>query len=159
MNSKERVLAAIDRVEPDRVPVDLWALSPVTDNLRAHLSADDDEGVWRALGVDLRSVWPAYAGPALPTFNDGSWLDWWGLHKRMIGPFEEVVEPPLAAAQTVADIEAHPWPDPDWPRRQRRSLRFSGAPEEKLAARYAHSPICPIEFYPSFSFPFHRVRG
>ena len=114
MNSKERVLAAIDRVEPDRVPVDLWALSPVTDNLRAHLRADDDEGVWRALGVDLRSVWPAYAGPALPTFNDGSWLDWWGLHKRMIGPFEEVLEPPLAEAQTIADVEAHPWPDPDW---------------------------------------------
>jgi uroporphyrinogen decarboxylase len=32
----------------------------------------------------------------------------------MIGPFEEVVEPPLANAQTVADVEAHPWPDPNW---------------------------------------------
>ena len=31
MNSKERVLAAVDHVEPDRVPVDLWALPPVTD--------------------------------------------------------------------------------------------------------------------------------
>lgn len=28
----------------------LWAMPPVTDNLRAHLSADKDEGVWQALG-------------------------------------------------------------------------------------------------------------
>jgi len=122
MNSKERVLAAINHIEPDGVPVDLWALPPVTDRLRDHFGVDDDEGVWQALGVDLRSVWPAYVGPPLPTvrlsahgeaFDDGSWMDWWGLHKKMIGPFEEVVEPPLAEAQTVADIEAHPWPDPD----------------------------------------------
>jgi len=138
MNSKQRVLATIDHVEPDRVPVDLWALPPVTDNLRVHFGVDDpatgfpqrslspaesrgsgqagygDEAVWQALGIDLRSVWPAYVGPPLPTFDDGSWRDWWGLCKRMIGPFEEVVGPPLADAQTIADVEAHPWPDPDW---------------------------------------------
>lgn len=114
MNSKERVLAAIKRVEPDRVPVDLWALSPVTDSLRAYFGVGDDEGARRALGVDLRSVWPAYVGPPLLTYDDGSWNDWWGLHKKMIGPFEEVVKPPLGEAQTLADVEAHPWPDPDW---------------------------------------------
>jgi uroporphyrinogen decarboxylase len=125
-NSRDRVLAAINHVEPDRVPVDMWALPPVTDNLRAHLGIDGsqgrqqsgpepaEEGVWRALGVDLRSVWPAYAGPPLETFDDGAWTDWWGLRKRMIGPFEEVTTPPLGDAQTVADLEAHPWPDPDW---------------------------------------------
>jgi uroporphyrinogen decarboxylase len=114
MNGRERVLAAINHVEPDRVPVDLWALPPVTGRLREHFGVEDDEGVWQALGVDLRSVWPNYVGPRLPTFDDGSWVDWWGLRKRMVGPFEEVIEPPLADAQTVADVEAHPWPDPDW---------------------------------------------
>lgn len=63
MNSRERVLAAIDRAEPDCLPVDLWALPPVTDNLRAHLGKEQDEAVWQALGIDLRSVWPAYEGP------------------------------------------------------------------------------------------------
>ncbi len=114
MNSKERVLAAINHVEPDRVPVDMWALPPITDNLRDHFGVVNDEDVWRSLGIDLRSVWPAYVGPSLETLEDGSYADWWGLRKKMVGPFEEVVEPPLAYAQTPADVEAHPWPDPDW---------------------------------------------
>ena len=114
MNSRERVLATINHVEPDRVPVDMWALPPITDNLREHFGVSDDEGVWQSLGIDLRSVWPAYVGPPPEIFEDGSYADWWGLRKKMIGPFEEVVEPPLADAQTLTDVEAHPWPDPDW---------------------------------------------
>ena len=114
MNSKQRVLATISRLEPDRVPVDMWALSPVTDNLRAHFGVEDDEGVWRALGIDLRSVWPTYFGPPSENFDDGSYADWWGLRRRKLGAFEEVVAPPLANARSVADIEAYRWPDPDW---------------------------------------------
>jgi len=114
MTGKERVLAALNHATVDRVPVDLWALPPVTDRLRAYFGVEDDEAVRQALGVDLRSVWPGYIGPPLPTFADGSWVDWWGIRKRMVGPFEEIVEAPLADALTVADVEAHPWPDPDW---------------------------------------------
>jgi uroporphyrinogen decarboxylase len=122
MNNKERVLAAIDHSEPDRVPLDLWAVAPATDNLRAHLGVGDDEGVWQALGIDLRSVWPTYIGPEHERFQDGTWLDWWGCRRQMIGPFEEVVGAPLADAATPADVdvrepqsnEAFAWPDPDW---------------------------------------------
>jgi len=114
MKSKERVLATINHAQPDRVPVDLWAASPVTDNLRAHLSVHDDEGIWRALGIDLRSVWPAYIGPEPERFADGTWTDWWGCRRGMIGPFEEVVGAPLVDAETPADVEAHAWPDPAW---------------------------------------------
>ncbi len=113
MNSKERVLAAINHVQADRVPVDLWAASPATDNLRAHLGVDDDEGVWRSLNIDLRSVWPTYTGPERERFPDGSWIDWWGCRRKMIGPFEEVVGAPLADAVSPDDVEAHDWPDPE----------------------------------------------
>jgi len=114
MKSKDRVLTAINHTEPDRVPVDMWALPPITDHLRAYLGLGDDEGLWHALGIDLRSIWPAYIGPDLARFDDGSWLDWWGCRRRMIGPFEEVVDAPLVDAETVAEVEAYPWPDPDW---------------------------------------------
>ena len=114
MNSKARVLAAINHIEPDRIPLDIWALPPVTTNLRAHFGVDNDEDVWQALDIDLRSVWPAYIGPPLETFNDGSYLDWWGVRKKKIGPFEDAITAPLAEAQTPADVEAYTWPDPDW---------------------------------------------
>jgi hypothetical protein len=58
-NSRDRVLAAINHVEPDRVPVDMWALPPVTDNLRAHLggigsrSAVGLAGLCRSAARDL----------------------------------------------------------------------------------------------------------
>ncbi len=114
MTSKERVFAAIHHTEPDRAPVDLWALSSVMTNLRTYFGVDNDEEVWQALGTDLRSVWPAYSGPSLETFDDGSFVDWWGVHKQQFGAFEDAISAPLADAQTLADIEAYAWPDPDW---------------------------------------------
>jgi hypothetical protein len=73
MNSKQRVLATIDHVEPDRVPVDLWALSPVTDNLRVHFSVDDP-----ATGFPRRSLSRAKSrgsGQAVqaPSTSSGRW--------------------------------------------------------------------------------------
>jgi uroporphyrinogen decarboxylase len=114
MNSKQRVLAAINHLELDYVPIDLWALSPITDHLRTHLGVDTDEGVWQALGIDLRSVWPAYCGPGLATFNDGSWMDWWGCRRKRVGPFEEVIGAPLVDAESLADLDAFRWPDANW---------------------------------------------
>ncbi len=114
MNSRERVLAAIHHREVDRIPVDLWALPPVTDKLRSHFKMDNDEAVREALGVDLRSVWPKYIGPEYKTFEDSGWIDWWGIRKKMLGDFEEIMEHPLSNASTVDDVLSHSWPDPDW---------------------------------------------
>ena len=114
MTSKERVLAAINHSKPDRVPLDLWALSPVMTKLRAYFGVDNDEAARQALGIDLRSVWPAYNGPSLETFDDGSFMDWWGVRKEQRGVFEDAVSAPLADAHTLADIAAYAWPDPEW---------------------------------------------
>ena len=114
MNCRERVLAAVALQEPDRVPVDLWALPPVTFQLQEHFRVEKDEAVWKALGVDLRSVWPEYIGPEHTVFSDGTWIDWWGIHKKTVGPFDEIVDYPLAECGTVEEIERYSWPDPDW---------------------------------------------
>lgn len=114
MISKERVLEAVALRVPDRTPVDLWALPPVTTQLRNHFRVETDEAVWQELGVDLRSVWPDYIGPSQRYLPDGSWIDWWGIHKKLVGPFEEIVDYPLLGLKSIEKIETHGWPDPDW---------------------------------------------
>ena len=114
MNSKERVLRAIDHQQPDRVPCDFWGLEETKAKLRQYFGVADNEGFLQALGVDLRSVWPAYVGPELRTFPDGSVEDWWGTRRKMLGGIDSVVFHPLGEAMTVEEVEAHTWPNPDW---------------------------------------------
>ena len=49
---------------------------------------------------------------------DGSVRDLWGHHIRIVdnptGAYEEYTEPPLATVQSIADLQSHPWPEPDW---------------------------------------------
>ncbi len=49
---------------------------------------------------------------------DGSFKDIFGRHTRFqqveTGAYEESASYPLAAAQSVDDLRAHPWPEPDW---------------------------------------------
>ena len=84
MGSKERVLTALARREPDRVPVGYSANPGIDGRLKAHygLAAGDDEGLRQALGVDLRSVSAAYTGPKLHPDPPGAVADMWGIHRR-----------------------------------------------------------------------------
>ena len=67
MTSKERVLTAFARQEPDRVPINYSSNPGIDGRLKEHfgLAADDDEGLRQALGVDFRGVHPRYVGPKL----------------------------------------------------------------------------------------------
>ena len=67
MTSRERVLCALNRQEPDRVPVD-YSSNPAVHGRLAQslgLSPEDYEGVLKALGVDIRTVSAGYKGPRL----------------------------------------------------------------------------------------------
>jgi len=114
MNSKERVLKAIDHEEPDSLPCDLWGLEETKTRLRNYFGVKDNEGFLQALGVDIRSVQPAYIGPELKSYPDGSWEDWWGLRLKTIGGMDTVVFNPLGEVTTVEEVGTHSWPDPDW---------------------------------------------
>ena len=115
MNSRERVLRALERRETDRAPANYSAHQPVTDRLVARLGVADAEELLQALGVDLRRIVFNYGQPATGPDADGYMRSMWGLRYRadpdagddphQIYPFDE--------STSVDDVHAHLWPDPD----------------------------------------------
>jgi uroporphyrinogen decarboxylase len=118
MNSKQRVRAALERREPDRLPVDFWATAEVTERLIAELGVADREALLRRLGVDLRYLAPKYVGPPVETAPDGSWRDIWGVWRRKVsyggGSYDEVSVYPLAGLEDAAELNSYPWPRAEW---------------------------------------------
>ncbi len=119
MTSKERVLTALARQEPDRVPVNYGANPGIDARLKAHfgLGPKDDEGLRRALGVDFRGVWPAYVGPRLHPELPARHVDpEWGVRTRWIqhetGGYWDCCEFPLREADEEA-VANWPMPSPD----------------------------------------------
>jgi len=129
MTSKERVLTAFARQEPDRVPINYLCNPGIDGRLKAHygLAADDDEGLRRVLGVDFRGVHAPYVGPRLHAEMPGIAVDpLWGIHRRYIehesGAYWDYCDFPLRNAdeETVANW---PMPRPD-------DYDYSGIAEE-----------------------------
>jgi uroporphyrinogen decarboxylase len=123
MNSRERVLAAINRQPVDRIPTDIWATPEVWDKLRAHFGADDK--VRRSLHLDgFGSVRPRYIGPPLPDYPEGTdqysqeWYGIWDMRLKWMnfetGRYLEQANHPLGDAITIDDLERYRWPSADW---------------------------------------------
>lgn len=116
LTSRERVLATVWRRPVDRPCVDYEATPAVNAALCEHLGVGDVEALRRALGADLRNLVSAapYAGEPRPLLPDGTPRDFLGVPDSKGTYSSTVYEPPLAAAETVVDVEAYPfWPDPD----------------------------------------------
>ncbi len=119
MTSKERVLTAFAREEPDRVPINYFNNPGIDARLKVHfgLAAADDEGLRKALGVDFRSVGAPYVGPRLHPEVPTRHVDpCWGVRTRWIehesGGYWDYCDFPLKEA-TLEEIEAWPMPSPD----------------------------------------------
>lgn len=148
MTSRERVLAALEHQEPDRVPLDIGGGQSTSLVVEAYerlktsfgIAAPErylqetyrvarlDEEAMVRLGSDVRPVIlgePRNWTP--PPSEPGTIIDEFGVQWRKTpfpgGFYWEVVESPLAEA-TVDDLEAYPWPDPLDPG------RFDGLAEE-----------------------------
>lgn len=99
------------------MPCDLWATGEVMARLRRDLDCEDDGEVWRTLGVD-KCVFLAASHPRATedTWHTPSLFSVWGIKTKQVpyldgaGFYEEAVEPPLARAETVADVERFAWP-------------------------------------------------
>jgi uroporphyrinogen decarboxylase len=118
MSSKERVLTAFARQEPDRVPIDYYANPGIDRRLKEHfgLAKDDDEGLLRALGIDFRRVGAPYVGAKLHEDIPGCRVDMWGIRSRWMehetGGYWDFCDFPLKHA-ALEEVQAWPMPSPD----------------------------------------------
>jgi len=127
MTSKQRVCAVVAHQQPDRVAIDFSARSEVVEKLRQRLGLQDGESVEERLGMDLRGAGPvfarpceslAYADPSIAIIDGDVHCDIWGVgfrpNQTSCGFYMDLAYNPLRRAETVADIERHVWPSPDW---------------------------------------------
>lgn len=151
MTSRQRVMAAINHQEPDRVPVDLngtivTSLTRVAyENLRAHLGLAPDpapeishgpmdtvraaDDLLERYGADTRAV--ALRSPARSKerrMPDGTYYDEYGHRWKRASYYWDVIEHPLAG-KSIGDLASALWPD------EADEGRYAGLAEE--AARLA----------------------
>lgn len=143
MTPRERVMAALNHQEPDRVPLDLGQATGdgitvvAYRNLIRHLGLAErpirikhkfaqealvDEDVLRRLRVDFRFLEPgAPDGWTDQSIDENSYMDEWGVVRTMPpgGYYYDLTGSPLAQDGTISAIERHRWPDPDDPGRYR----------------------------------------
>jgi uroporphyrinogen decarboxylase len=140
MDSQQRVRAAMHHREPDHIPFDLGGTGLTTIHvdgyrrLRSHLGlppvevrimaqaeqlAVVDEDLAERLEADVRLVLPTLATGFEYTFRDEgayeAYTDEWGIGWRKPkqgGFYYDMYEHPLASAESLSDLEAHPFPDP-----------------------------------------------
>ena len=109
--SRERVLKAIDHIQPEVTPVRIMGPVP-NDKWLERFGAKDTFELRDKLGLDFQSASAVYAGPRQRERSI------WGVALEILGltgaGYSNVREDfPLARATSVADIERFPWPDPD----------------------------------------------
>jgi uroporphyrinogen decarboxylase len=143
MSPKQRVLEALCLREPDRVPVFITVTPQVAEQLSKHLGideytlADSPLSANRVsfaellvpMGNDVVGI-GACAPRAAPTreIEPGVFIDEWQVRYRHSSYYDEMVGYPLAHADTPAEVEQFPFPDPEAPG------RFDLA--ERIVARY-----------------------
>ncbi len=124
MNSKQRVITTLNHQQPDRVPVDYWAVPEVDQILLEAFQLKNKEEILDKFEVDFRYVKPVYAGSDFEERPDGSLhrklaegrlVDIWGVKRKEIewakGTYLEVTRSPLAEIESVREIENYPLPE------------------------------------------------
>ncbi len=162
MNSRERVLAALNHQIPDRVPIDLGSFPGATSmNVRAYqkllehfgikrdvriaalimFTAEIDEDILNRFHVDTKTVTPSRSVSefGIPEdFVDRPWGVKWRrstdyTYAPVEGPFQKIVKP------TVEDVKNYPWPKPaeieDFAQWREKGKRLRQESDKALVAR------------------------
>lgn len=130
MNSRERVLRAFKKIEgiPDRVPIqfdlcrqllehfgkELGIPVNYTDNIYEDVTYRISGNEIRlALGSDVVVTGASVSDDfEVKKFDDGTWLNEYGMRMKQGSIYVEIVEYPLANIQTVEEANAYVFPDP-----------------------------------------------
>lgn len=114
LTPRERWLATLRGRRPDRIPMDYWGTSEVTEALKKHLGCKSLREMYERLHIDaVITVWPKYVGPPIPEDSDV-----YGCRYRDIkyksGIYRECIHHPLAKYRTVEEIKKnYNWPTVD----------------------------------------------
>jgi len=111
LTSRERVLAAFDHTEGDRVPLWCGASEEFWQKAKNELALDDEELRIR-IGDDFRRVFGRDMGPEHPLSTGATYRTPFGIERTGFG-YGMPLSHPLEHAG-LAEIEAYPWPDPQW---------------------------------------------
>ncbi|MBN1777723.1 MAG: hypothetical protein JW811_06330 [Clostridiales bacterium] len=150
MNRRERFLCAIDKRQPDRVPIFATLTPQIAEALgrqmRLPFEAEDSflstrishVEILNRLGNDAVCVGPGRERPTR-TLPDGALEDEFGLRYRRAGLYDEAFVRPLAGAQTVEDVDAYVLPDPQ------ADSRYTLAKQRIEAYRGEYAVIADLE--------------
>lgn len=124
MTGRERILAALRREVPDRVPVFEWFIDAAVG--RALAGSDDPIEIVERMDLDAVNVRADYQQRPL---DARTWIDEWGMRRQATGDvLPAVVDSPIADVTRHRDYQ---FPDPAAPHRfatfERAQQRYGGA--------------------------------
>lgn len=117
MDSKKRVMLAVNRQAADRTPADYKAEPEVNQRMMESLQVSSYDELLETLEIDIRRLDPEYVGEPFKTFGDGVFEDYWGIRSKHLpasrGSYDMHVHNPVWDAESVGDLAKHRWPTPD----------------------------------------------
>ncbi|MBW1995204.1 MAG: hypothetical protein JRI77_12260 [Deltaproteobacteria bacterium] len=138
MKPRDRLLAALNHEEPDRIPLDLGGINTslmlgTHDRLKHHLGMEDlktellsktwqiaktAEPILERLSIDTRYIFPEIKlketeSEKQQQHEHDCFIDEWGVKRRFVLHYYEMESHPLKDAKGIEDIESYPWPDPE----------------------------------------------
>ena len=171
MNSRERLLAALNHKTPDRIPIDLGGTPTSTLSISAHenlksrlgirsetkvmspifLTAYPDEEIVKRFGVDVKMV--TAKSPAnfkLQISPGGRVVDEWGIvyqkHEEAQTHFVLENESPLHRVSSKDEIEKYAWPNPTDPSRYRGLKEVAKRYQEEGFGVVLNTPLMVMTF-------------
>ncbi|MBM4103997.1 MAG: hypothetical protein FJ263_08090 [Planctomycetes bacterium] len=118
MNSRQRVMGAVNRTGYDRIPIKHEGTPEINHMIMSHFGLKNMEQLLRVVGDDFRYVAPIYCGPELRSFPDGSVEGYWGERYKYAqfegGKYLESCYKPFADINSLDQLDRSHFPSADW---------------------------------------------